>query len=468
MFTQFRNVFSQNNLKLLISGLLILFSVCLQSAKAQITLDIGEKRRVSDPSRNRERGLKMLKEIKAAVKERYYDPKFHGINLDERFKAASDKIKTLNSNWEISLEIAQVLLEFNDSHTRFYPPQRADNVEYGFSIQMIGSNCHIVNIKKGSNAEAKQLHPGDKILKIGTYQPTRENLWMLNYYLYNLDPQPALPLTVENLKGEQRTLEVQAKIISLEERNKQKEKRKTEQKETPYKCAFINANTITCKLYSFSVEKEVINKMMKEVGSHQNLILDLRGNHGGYVKTEMYLTGYFFDHDVKIGDEKTREGVKERIAKSLKDKAYKGNLAVLIDSESASAAEVFARVIQIEKRGKIVGDQSSGAVMTSNFLQMQDVRQSGLSDAYTLYAINLTVGDLIMSDGNRLEGFGVVPDAPVGPSGFAISQKSDPVLAYAAALFNSKISPEDAGKFKFLAEKNEEDETESDSSEGEN
>jgi C-terminal processing protease CtpA/Prc len=33
--------------------------------------------------------------------------------------------------------------------------------------------------------------------------------------------------------------------------------------------------------------------MMKEVGVHKKFILDLRGNGGGYVKIEEYLTGYF-------------------------------------------------------------------------------------------------------------------------------------------------------------------------------
>lgn len=459
-----RHFFLHNRLNFFVFILLVSFPVYLQITLAQ-TLDIREKRRTSNPARNRERGLRMLREIKDAVKGRYYDSKFHGINIDERFKAASEKVKTLDANWEIFLEIAQVLLEFNDSHTRFYPPERADNVEYGFSMQMIGSNCYIVNIKKGSNAEAKQLRPGEKILKIGNYQPTRENLWMLKYYLYSLDPQPNIRLTVESLSGEQRTVDIEAKIISLEERNKKKQKRKAEQKEVPYKCAEINADSIACKLYTFSVEKDVINKMMKEVGTHKNMILDLRGNHGGYVKTELYLTGYFFDRDVKMGDEKNRDGIKERMSKSLKDKVFNGNLAVLVDSESASASEVFARVIQIEKRGKIVGDQSAGAVMTSNFLQMADVRDG--NDSYSVYGINLTVGDLIMTDGNRLEGLGVLPDYPVGPTGLAVSQKSDPVLAYAAELFGSKISPEDAGKFKFLVEKDEDDDDDVKSDEGE-
>ncbi len=130
----------------------------------------------------------------------------------------------------------------------------------------------------------------------------------------------------------------------------------------------------------------------------------------------------------------------------------------MIDSESASAAEVFARMIQIENRGKIFGDQSAGAVMTSGVIGLADVRNvAGYEPqkANSFYEISLTIGDLIMSDGNRLEGLGVLPDFPVGPTALTLSQRSDPVSARAAALFGTKITPEKAGKFQFLTEADE-------------
>lgn len=447
-----------NLLKTVICFFVLLFFVSSQPTKAQNGID---ETKNSSASSNRARGLKMLKDIKEVIKSNYYDTKFHEIDLDKRFDSAAEKIKTLSANYEIYREIASILLEFNDSHTRFIPPFRTHDVEYGFTMQMIGNDCFIVNVKKGSDAESKQLRAGDTILKIGNYQPTRDNLWMLNYLIYTLDPQPGLSLTVQNLDGKQRTVQVESKLVAYEEKRKQLEKRQSQKKELGYKCTEINADSIACKLYTFSVEKETINKMMKEVGQHKNFVLDLRGNKGGFVSTELYLTGHFFDHDVKIGDEQMRNKIKERVAKSVKEKVYNGNLAVLIDSESASASEVFARVIQIEKRGKVVGDQSAGAVMTGTFFEMAVVRE--VADVTvgqkvgSFYAIHLTIGDLTMSDGNRLEGFGVVPDFRVGPTALALSQKSDPILAYAASLYGTKISAEQAGKFQFLIELDEDD-----------
>jgi C-terminal processing protease CtpA/Prc len=79
--------------------------------------------------------------------------------------------------------------------------------------------------------------------------------------------------------------------------------------------------------------------------------------------------------------------------------------------------------------------------------------------------MNVTVADLIMSDGQRLEKIGVLPDYPIGPSPYALSNRTDPVLAFAADLLKVKITPEDAGKLNFLYNKSEDEGDEIDQAE---
>lgn len=429
----------------------LFFFLLTQPASAQII--INDVTGPTDAKTKRNMGLHMLDEIKQIIKKEYYDPKFRGIDLDERFKAAAERIKKMDTNSQIFRVIAQVLVDFNDSHTRFIPPARATRAEYGFSFQMIGMDCYVVDVKKGSDAEAKGVKVGDAVLKINQIAPTRDNLWQILYIIYQLHPQEKLALTLRSADGQEREIVVDAKFRTTEEIIKERAKRKSEQREKPFKCKEVSASIIACKLYTFSVEKEQIDKMMKEVKKYAKLILDLRGNGGGYVVTEMHLTSYFFDRDVKIGDEVQRKKTKERFAKSLKEKVFGGDLIVLIDSKSASASEVFARVIQIEKRGKVVGDVSAGAVMTSRIYPMS--KESGGWSYATWYTFgaNVTVGDLIMSDGGRLEGVGVIPDKVVGPTATALFQKDDPVLAYAASLLGTELSPEKAKEFYFITNK---------------
>lgn len=409
---------------------------------------------------NRSRGLNMLNEIKDEIKQRYYDKNFRGINLDERFKVAAERIKTMETNAQIFRVIAQVLLEFNDSHTRFYPPSRANRVEYGFSMQMIGNQCFVVDVTKDSDAETKGLKVGDIIVGVGDFAPTRETLWKMNYFFYNLDPQTSIKLYVLNSDRTEREIQIKSIFKTIKDRENEAKKRWNEKRENPYKCQEINSETIACKLETFSVDKKYIDKMMKEASGHNKFILDLRGNSGGYVKIEEYLIGHFFDRDVRIGNFVMREKATELIAKTQKGKVFGGEFVVLIDSDSASASEVFARVIQLEKRGKIVGDVSAGAVMTSNFITMSNVRGVPDSQTVSLFGLNITVADLIMRDGKRLENAGVIPDFPVGPTGKALFEKTDPVLAYSATLLGAKLTPEDAGKFYFLTKKPEESDKE--------
>jgi C-terminal processing protease CtpA/Prc len=114
---------------------------------------------------------------------------------------------------------------------------------------------------------------------------------------------------------------------------------------------------------------------------------------------------------------------------------------VLVDSKSASAAELFARIVQLQKRGLVVGDRSSGSVMEAKHYE----HKVG-TETVVPYGVSITESDLIMSDGKSLEHTGVTPDEIVLPTAQDMANERDPVLAHAAALLGVKLSPEDAGK----------------------
>jgi C-terminal processing protease CtpA/Prc len=102
---------------------------------------------------------------------------------------------------------------------------------------------------------------------------------------------------------------------------------------------------------------------------------------------------------------------------------------VLIDSDSASCSELFARVIQLESRGTVIGDRSSGSVM-----EARRYSESQGADTKVFYAFSVTDADLIMKDGKSLERVGVVPDELVLPTAKDVAEGKDPVLARAAEL----------------------------------
>ena len=443
---------------------LLLLLAAPATARAQTT----EKLNTNEAKRNREMGLAMLSEIKDTLKEHYYDPNYRGIDLNTRFKAAEERIKTLNYNWQVYRVLAQVLLDFNDSHTRLILPPRTDYFEYGFAVQMIGHDCFITSVKKGSDAERQGLRVGDQILNIGKFTPTRENLWKIMYLLYRLDPVDTVDLKIRDLAGAERQLTVKARTMTQKERReelkKRKEKkeglkkRKDDEKWEPFKCQEVSRELIACKLHTFAVQNNEIDRMMKQVAPYKKFILDLRGNGGGRVVAELHLISQLFGHDVKVAEVVTRKKREARWAQGRGNKAYKGELVVLVDSETASAAEITARVVQIERRGKIVGDLSKGAVMTSVRAPLFGRLSVFTNFHVTFTGMSVTIADVIMSDGSRLEGKGVVPDYPVGPSPQGLAQRTDPVLAFAAGLLGAELTPQKAGQFYFITEKPEDDE----------
>ena len=97
--------------------------------------------------------------------------------------------------------------------------------------------------------------------------------------------------------------------------------------------------------------------------------------------------------------------------------------------------------MQLEKRGTVMGDHSSGSVMESREYSAQTGTETAI-----FYGASITESNLIMTDGKSLEHVGVTPDEIVLPNADDMVSGRDPLLAHAAQTLGVKLSPEDAGK----------------------
>lgn len=449
------------NVRALFTSLLLLSSLIIGVDSSIHAQDDGQKPKLAGEAKlARNYALGILDEMGEILSEYYYDPKFHGIDLKTRLEAAKIRVKTLQYNWQMYRVLVQVLMEFDDSHTSMRLPPRADYFQYGLGWQMVGDECYVKSIKKGSNAATQGIEVGDQILQIGKFNPTRKDLWKINYLIYRLDPSKTMELKIRKADGTEKVLTIEAKTQTEKEFRAEvkakKDKQKDKNKYEPFECKEINKVLAACRLDTFIVERSHIEKMMKFASAYPKLILDLRGNGGGYVVIEQYLLSYFFDREVKIADLVTKTKTETRSTKLIdSDKRYKGTVTVLIDSNSASAAEMTAKVLQLEKRAKVYGDYSSGSVMTSISLPFRSVMSSFSASAIIKVGMSVTIADVIMRDGSRLEKVGVTPDEVLQPTGLALKMRMDAVLAYAAMKNGVELTPEDAGKFHFIMEKDE-------------
>lgn len=397
----------------------------------------------------RDRTMLMLKNIRDGIKKNYYDSNFHGMNVDERFKAAEEKMKTATSIGQMYGIIAQAVLDLNDSHTHFFPPSRMARPNYGWMMQMIGDKCFVSAVQPGSDAEAKGLKPGDQVLAVNGFKPSRDNLWKMQYLFNTLRPQPGLQATVISPgSSEPRQLDLMAKV---QQRKRIIDLRSTidvndlirevenEDRINRHRYYELGDDLLVWKMPQFDFLDDGAEDIMSKARKRKALIIDLRGNPGGYVDGLQALLGNFLDNSVKIADEKRRKETKPMMVKG-RNQGYKGKVVILIDSRSASCSEVFARMAQLHKFATVIGDRSAGAVMESLYYPME------LGDSTVVsYGASITAADLIMTDGKSLENVGVTPDELLLPTAADLAARRDPVLARAAEILGYKLEPEKAG-----------------------
>lgn len=144
--------------------------------------------------------------------------------------------------------------------------------------------------------------------------------------------------------------------------------------------------------------RRAVRKLQRE--GAEGLLLDLRSNGGGLLK-EAVLTSSIF-----LPEGETVVSTDSRTQGRAVYEAKGGNLpalpiVVLIDRNTASAAEILAAALADEAGAKVVGTRSFGKGV---FQQEIDLSNGG--------ALKLTVGEYFTPDGTNLAGKGIQPDIP--------------------------------------------------------
>jgi C-terminal processing protease CtpA/Prc len=390
----------------------------------------------------------MLHQAYVEVKKNYYDPAYHGVDLDGSYRELDARLDSARSLDDSLFIIATFLARLNDSHTYFLPPQRVRLWAPGFAVEMVGDKCFVTQIRPGSDAEGK-LHVGDEVLAFDGIAVKRETLAHTRY-LMNVLWQPVTQgLVVRKLSGE-----IDREVVLPMTRNGKSRliiggsgvdlgdlRRESEDNEEINRArAFERGDALIWKMPSFSARVETIDAMFAKARKHRALVVDLRGNSGGNTDALKEMIANIFDGEVVLGTEVSRRGLRLETTKP-KSKAFSGNLIVLIDSDSSSAAEVFARVVQLEHRGIVVGDRSAGAVMEARRFD----EWLGTDDKI-FYSFSITSAGFLTSDGKSIENAGVVPDVTVLPTAEEMAEGEDPVLSRGAELAGAELDPVEAGK----------------------
>jgi C-terminal processing protease CtpA/Prc len=390
----------------------------------------------------------MLKQAYTDVNKYYYDPKFHGVDLAAKYQQADAQLMSVQSNSQGMGIIAEFLRSLNDRHTRLEPPPATHSYKTGYVIGIVGNDAYITQVRPKTDAATK-LHLGDQVLAFNGIDVNRKTLWIVDYLFGSLRPSPAEELTIRSPQGAVSKVVVSNKdsLIPRDwnaglDSNLTPLKRLYSAQSHIARPRFVDHGDIAvCKLWSISIDQRDLPVMFGKIHSHKILILDLRSGGGGYEDTLAQILSELFEGEVLIENRVGRKDTKPLLAKGRGMEAFKGKVIVLVNGDTAATGEAFARTVQLQNRGIVIGDHTAGSNMETD-----SYREYVSPDAAIIYSIDVTIADLLMSDGKSLEGVGVTPDQIIIPTQDDIANGRDPVLAKAAALAGWDITPEEAGK----------------------
>lgn len=162
------------------------------------------------------------------------------------------------------------------------------------------------------------------------------------------------------------------------------------------------------------------------------IVLDLRGNGGGWVTSAQETIGRFVaarEGPALIEDAEPGEGGEYTLPILNPDVAPTDlPIVVLVDRNTASAAEIVAGSLRDHNRALIVGEQTFGKGSVQRIFNFDD----GAS-------LRVTVAEWITPNKSRIENAGIVPDLMVDSAAYGRTS-GDPFIRVAMSLLESGIS----------------------------
>jgi carboxyl-terminal processing protease len=149
--------------------------------------------------------------------------------------------------------------------------------------------------------------------------------------------------------------------------------------------------------------ESAVEELQREAGRElEGLVLDLRDNPGGVLDSAIEVADLFLDDGLIVrGDGRIRQARFAQYAHPG-DALERVRIAVLVNGESASGAEIVAAAIQDHGRGRIVGERTYGKGSVQSVMPLAGGN-----------ALKLTTSRFVMESGQSINGAGVEPDVLV-------------------------------------------------------
>ncbi|HEX6879924.1 MAG TPA: S41 family peptidase [Terriglobales bacterium] len=386
-------------------------------------------------SENRTTFKLILKAVSHEIEKNYYDPQMRGIDWSAATAEANERIEKAQNVTDMARAIWILTNKLKDSHTGFVPPGRAITFQFGFDAKPIGNEVRVYKIRKGGEAEKAGLKVGDRLLKVNTFSANRASFDDMMFFFRVIANMSVMEIVYQRDNEQPQTIRLQGKqkteaaILDTERFIDSLWELIRESQRDEYKWHSANYDGIGyAQLRSFDEEEDFLLKVIRNSDPSKGLVIDLRDNGGGAEDTLKSVAGHFVSSPTVMFKLQLRKGPEDVVIKPRAPR-IEVPVVILVDSETGSAAEMFARFMQLQNHAVVVGDHSSGRVMRSRV----SFEQVGAGSVIP-YLLSITTARVVMADGQALENVGVKPDVECIPLGKDMREEEDACLGKALSL----------------------------------
>lgn len=344
--------------------------------------------------------------------------------INEKYVPASTTAKQITDQEKVYGAIEGLAASLKDPYTVFFPPVESKlfasdikgNFE-GIGAEIVAQDGAITVIAplKDSPSEKAGIKAGDRIVKIGDKTTS------------NLSTEDAVQL----IRGERGTT-----VILTLVRLGVKEPIVVNVTRDIINIPIINTDRLEngifkIDLYSFSENSpNLFRGALREflTSGDQKLIIDLRGNPGGYLEAAIDMASWFLPSSKVVVREDFGGQKEEQVYRSRGYDIFNDNLKliILVNGGSASASEILAGALQEHGKAKLVGETTFGKGSVQELVNVT-------KDT----SIKITVARWVTPNGTSISEKGITPDYLVPPPVANVANTgADPQLQKAIDLLN--------------------------------
>ncbi len=319
--------------------------------------------------------------------------------------------------------IRGMISALGDPHTRYAnPDEYQEEVEssageyqgIGAYVDVTGDYVKVSSVMPGSPAEEAGLRTGDLVIGLNGEDVTGIDPSVV---LLDIRGPEGTKVRLTILRGDEEPFDVDVERRKIETVSVEGE--------------LLDGNIAYISMSQFGDKttdelRDMLDELMKN--DPAGLILDLRGNGGGWLTTAVDTASEFLPSGTLVLIEKEGDGTETKYRTHRRGgRALDVPMVVLIDGGSASASEIVTGALRCAERATVIGKTSYG----KGSVQIQPELSNG-------GAVSVTIARWYLPDDTLIHGVGIVPDIEVDYTEEDFQNGLDPQLDAAIEFLTGK------------------------------